>query len=47
MTMKPRPQDIFETRAQPLVAGRTGLLIIDAQNWVMDEENRPASPRVL
>lgn len=44
MTMKPRPQDIFETRAQPLVAGRTGLLIIDAQNWVMDEENRQPRP---
>lgn len=42
--MKPRPQDIFETRAQPLVAGRTGLLIIDAQNWVMDEENRQPRP---
>ncbi|WP_336056007.1 cysteine hydrolase family protein [Nitratireductor sp. CH_MIT9313-5] len=44
MTMKPRPQDIFETRAQPLVAQRTGLLIIDAQNWVMDEENRQPRP---
>lgn len=44
MILKPRPQDIFETRAQPLVAGRTGLLIIDAQNWVMDEENRQPRP---
>jgi nicotinamidase-related amidase len=29
---------------QPLVAERTGLLIIDAQNWVMDEENRQPRP---
>jgi nicotinamidase-related amidase len=41
----PRAQDIFAGRTQPLVAGRTGLLIIDAQNWVMDEPNRQPRPQ--
>jgi nicotinamidase-related amidase len=41
---EPRRRDVFSSRAQPLVAERTGLLIIDAQNWVMDEENRQPRP---
>ena len=40
----PRPQDVFAGRAQPLVAARTCLLVIDAQNWVMDEPNRQPRP---
>jgi len=40
----PRPQDTFASRAQKLVAGRMALLIIDAQNWVMDEQNRQPRP---
>ncbi len=40
----PRRIDIFESRVRPLVAGRTGLLVIDAQNWVMDEKNRQPRP---
>ncbi|MCV0349227.1 MAG: cysteine hydrolase [Nitratireductor sp.] len=40
----PRQQDIFETRAQPLRRERTGLLVIDVQNWVMDEANRQPRP---
>jgi nicotinamidase-related amidase len=40
----PRRIDIFESRIRPLVAGRTGLLVIDAQNWVMDEKNRQPRP---
>lgn len=42
---EPRPQDIFEGRAQKLVAAKTVLLVIDAQNWVMDEENRQPRPQ--
>ncbi|MRX48963.1 isochorismatase family protein [Paracoccus sp. S-4012] len=41
---KPRPQDVFATRAQPLVAARTALLVIDAQNWVLDEPARQPRP---
>jgi nicotinamidase-related amidase len=41
---EPRPQDVFKRRAQKLVAARTALLVIDAQNWVMDEENRQPRP---
>lgn len=40
----PRPRDIYASRVQPIVPGRTGLLIIDAQNWVMDEPNRQPRP---
>lgn len=40
----PRPQDVFPGRALPLVAARTGLLVIDAQNWVMDEAARQPRP---
>ncbi|MDO5604398.1 MAG: isochorismatase family cysteine hydrolase [Paracoccus sp. (in: a-proteobacteria)] len=41
---QPRPQDIFATRAQPLTPARMALLVIDAQNWVMDEVNRQPRP---
>lgn len=40
----PRAIDVFAGRALPLVAARTGLLVIDVQNWVMDEENRQPRP---
>lgn len=40
----PRPQDVFATRALPLVGARTVLLVIDAQNWVMDEGARQPRP---
>lgn len=40
----PRPQDVFESRALRLTAARTALLVIDAQNWVMDEKNRHPRP---
>lgn len=42
---QPRRQDVFAGRAQPLVAARTALLVIDAQNWVMDEANRQPRPQ--
>lgn len=42
---QPRPQDVFASRTQPLVANKTALLIIDTQNWVMDEENRQPRPQ--
>ncbi len=41
---EPRPGDVYASRVLPLVAARTGLLIIDAQNWVMDEEARQPRP---
>jgi nicotinamidase-related amidase len=41
---EPRRRDVFSSRAQPLVAERTALLIIDAQNWVIDEKNRQPRP---
>lgn len=40
----PRAVDLFPGRALPLVAARTGLLVIDAQNWVMDEASRQPRP---
>jgi nicotinamidase-related amidase len=40
----PRPQDVYPSRSLPLVAARTALLVIDAQNWVMDEASRPPRP---
>lgn len=40
----PRAQDVFAGRARPLETARTALLIIDAQNWVMDEPNRQPRP---
>lgn len=40
----PRAVDVFAGRAQPLSASRTGLLVIDTQNWVMDEANRQPRP---
>lgn len=42
---KPRQRDVFAGRAQPLAAARTALLVIDAQNWVMDEANRQPRPQ--
>lgn len=40
----PRPQDVYETRMQPLVAARTGLLVIDVQNWGMDRVRHADRP---
>lgn len=40
----PRPADRYESRIRPLAARRTGLLVIDAQNWVMDERARHPRP---
>ncbi len=40
----PRPQDRYPSRSLPLVAARTGLLVIDVQNWVMDEASRQPRP---
>lgn len=42
--MKPRPQDVFRDRRPTLVPERWGLLVIDVQNWVMDEKNRQPRP---
>jgi nicotinamidase-related amidase len=41
---RPRPQDTYPSRSLPLVAARTGLLVIDVQNWVMDEARRQPRP---
>lgn len=41
----PRPRDVFPGRALPLAAERTALLVIDVQNWVMDEPNRQPRPQ--
>ena len=41
---EPRPLDKFESRALPFDAQRTALLVIDAQNWVMDQKNRQPRP---
>lgn len=41
----PRAQDVFASRMRPLAAARTALLVIDAQNWVMDEKNRQPRPQ--
>lgn len=40
----PRARDVFPGRTLPLVAGRTAMLVIDAQNWVMDEAARHGRP---
>ena len=40
----PRPSDVYPSRVLPLAAGRLGLLVIDAQNWVMDETKRHQRP---
>jgi nicotinamidase-related amidase len=40
----PRPQDVYSSRTLPIVPSRTALLVIDAQNWVMDEEKRQPRP---
>lgn len=41
----PRGRDVFESRRLPLQVERCGLLVIDAQNWVMDEANRHPRPQ--
>lgn len=41
---EPRQRDIYPSRLLPLVAERMALLVIDVQNWVMDEENRQKRP---
>lgn len=41
---RPRPEDVYPGRSLPLVAARTGLLVIDVQNWVMDEASRQPRP---
>jgi nicotinamidase-related amidase len=40
----PRPQDVYESRVRPLDPARTALLVIDVQNWVMDEPRRQPRP---
>lgn len=40
----PRKQDIFATRRHRLTPARCALLVIDTQNWVMDEANRQPRP---
>jgi nicotinamidase-related amidase len=40
----PRERDVFPGRSLPLAADRLGLLVIDVQNWVMDEKNRQPRP---
>lgn len=40
----PRPRDIYASRVRPLAAERMALLVIDVQNWVMDEEKRQKRP---
>jgi nicotinamidase-related amidase len=40
----PRAQDVYASRERPLVAASTGLLVIDVQNWVMDEKARQSRP---
>ncbi|MBP0438657.1 cysteine hydrolase family protein [Tianweitania sediminis] len=39
-----RARDIYPSRKLPIVAERTALLVIDVQNWVMDEANRQPRP---
>ncbi|WP_309083920.1 isochorismatase family cysteine hydrolase [Chelativorans sp.] len=41
---RPRERDVFHSRVLPLLADRLGLLVIDVQNWVMDEKNRQPRP---
>lgn len=41
---EPRPQDVFPSRRQTLRPGRCALLVIDVQNWVMDQDNRQPRP---
>jgi nicotinamidase-related amidase len=40
----PRPQDVYHSRVQPLVAAHTGLLVIDVQNWGMDRTRHADRP---
>lgn len=41
---EPRQRDIYPSRVLPLAAGRMALLVIDVQNWVMDEEKHQKRP---
>jgi nicotinamidase-related amidase len=41
---RPRARDVFADRNLSLVAARTGVLVIDVQNWVMDEKKRQKRP---
>lgn len=41
---KARARDIHQTRVRPLEPHATALLVIDVQNWVMDEVNRQPRP---
>jgi len=40
----PRSRDVYASRILPLHSERLALLVIDAQNWVMDEEKRQKRP---
>jgi nicotinamidase-related amidase len=40
----PRERDVFPSRILPLAADRVGLLIIDVQNWVMEQKNHRPRP---
>lgn len=40
----PRARDVYPGRIVPLAAERLALLIVDAQNWVMDETARQPRP---
>jgi len=41
---EPRRKDVYPGRVLPLSAERCGLLVIDVQNWVMDDANRQPRP---
>lgn len=41
---KSRARDIYHTRIRPIEPNATALLVIDVQNWVMDEANRQPRP---
>ncbi len=41
---RPRQCDVYDGRGRKLERARAGLLVIDAQNWVMDEANRQPRP---
>lgn len=40
----PRKKDIYASRERPIIAASTGLLVVDVQNWVMDEKARQSRP---
>jgi len=45
--MAQRPQDQSLSRARPVAPGRSALLIVDAQNWVMDESQHGGRPEFV